>query len=174
MKYSMYARFENGKVLEDVFLLRLYMTLYFIGLAYRDSCYNCKFSSAKRRSDITIGDFWQYEEGMGKKTDTDRGMSLMLVNTDKGMSVAGKMDEDDVYMEECDVDHLLRVQSTFGAIDKKTGEVDAFREDYKKHGIEYVLKKYAGYNSKGRVKHIVKNILTISGLMPEFISLRRK
>lgn len=174
MQYPMYARFENGKILEDSFLLRLYMTLYFTGLAYRDSCYNCKFSSANRCSDITIGDFWHYQEAMGKKTDTNRGMSLMLVNTDKGIRVAGKMTEDNVYMEECEVDHLLRVQSTFGAIDGKNGEVNAFREDYKNHGIEYVLKKYAGYNLKGRVKHIVKKALTVYGLMPVVISLRKK
>ena len=174
MQYSMYARFENGKVLEDSFFLRLYMSLYFTGLVYRDSCYNCKFSSAKRCSDITIGDFWSYEEVMGKKTDTDYGMSLVLVNTDKGMCVVEKIAEDNVYMEECDMDTLLRVQSVFGATDKKTDEVDAFREDYKNHNIEYVLKKYAGYNLKGRIRHIVKKTLTILGLMPVVISLKRK
>lgn len=145
------------------------MTLYFTGLVYRDS-----FSSAKRCRDITIGDFWKYEEAIGKKMDTDYGISLMLVNTDKGMCVVEKMAEDNVYMEECDVDTLLRVQSVFGATDRKTDEVVAFREDYKNHNIEYVLKKYAGYNSKGRIKHIEKKTFPILGLMPVVISLKRK
>lgn len=101
-------------------------------------------------------------------------MSLMLVNTDRGMRVAGRMAEDNVYMKECNVDYLLCVQSTFEDTDRKTDKADVFCEDYKNHSIEYVLKKYAGYNLKGRVKHIVKKALIISGLMPVVISLRRK
>jgi len=161
MKYPMYAKFENGKVLEDAYTLRLYMSLYFSGLTYRDSCYNCKFSSAERCSDITIGDFWQYEKVMGKK-ELRGGMSLVMVNTAKGIRVAEKMTG--AYMEEGDVDKLMYMRETFGATNGKTEAVDAFREEYKNFGIEYILKKYAGYNLKGRIKHILKKGLVAVGL----------
>lgn len=173
MQYPMYAKFENGKVLEDTYLLRLYKTLYFSGLAYRDSCYNCRFSSAERCGDITIGDFWQYEEAMGKKTP-DNGVSLMLINTEKGIRVAESMADEDVYMEECDVDRLIAVQSSFGANTERNAAIDTFRNDYKNHGIECVLKKYAGYNSKGHLKHILKKGITVTGLMPMVKSFRGK
>ena len=173
MKYPMYARFENGKVLEDSFLLRLYMTLYFSGLVYRDSCYKCDFSSSVRCSDITIGDFWQYNEAMRKK-EPGGGMSLVLINTEKGMCVAERMSEEDVYMEECNVERLLATQKTFGATDKNTENIDIFREDYKNFGIEFVLKKYAGYNLKGRLKHILKKSLIVTGMMPIINSLSGK
>ena len=111
------------------------MTLYFSGLTYRDSCYSCRFSSAERCSDITIGDFWQYKETMGKK-EAPGGMSLVLVNTEKGQRVTEKMTGS--YKEECDVDSLLKAQSSFGANTEKTASVYKFREDYKNLGIEFI------------------------------------
>ena len=137
------------------------MTLYFSGLTYRDSCYSCRFSSAERCSDITIGDFWQYKETMGKK-EAPGGMSLVLVNTEKGQRVTEKMTGS--YKEECDVDSLLKAQSSFGANTEKTASVYKFREDYKNLGIEFILKKYAGYNLKGRIKHVIKKGLVAVGL----------
>ena len=149
------------------------MTLYFSGLVYRDSCYKCDFSSSVRCSDITIGDFWQYNEAMRKK-EPGGGMSLVLINTEKGMCVAERMSEEDVYMEECNVERLLATQKTFGATDKNTENIDIFREDYKNFGIEFVLKKYAGYNLKGRLKHILKKSLIVTGMMPIINSLSGK
>lgn len=53
-------------------------------LAYRQSCYNCRYATQNRCADITIGDFW----GLGAKTsfdeNTENGVSVMFVNTENG------------------------------------------------------------------------------------------
>ena len=56
------------------------------GYTFRNSCYNCRFASINRASDMTIGDFW----GLGKDLPTDEipphpyGCSILLPSTKKG------------------------------------------------------------------------------------------
>lgn len=52
------------------------------GLYTRKSCYECKFRTLPRISDITIGDFWGIKNQ--KKEDLFKGISAVMVNTQKG------------------------------------------------------------------------------------------
>ena len=49
----------------------------------RKSCYNCKFANTLRPSDITLGDYWGIEYAH-PEFYSSKGVSLVLVNTDKG------------------------------------------------------------------------------------------
>lgn len=49
----------------------------------RPSCYYCKFKKIIRTSDITIADFWGIDKAIPGFND-DKGVSLVLVNTEKG------------------------------------------------------------------------------------------
>lgn len=170
MAYPMRVCFENGKVLEDTFLLRLYMTLYFSQNAYRNTCYSCRFSNKNRCSDVTVGDFWKYEEVLGKKLlEPWKGMSLILANTNKGVSLVRRIEESalnssEIYMERCDLKQFESVQFEFGATNERPATSEKFQQDYHQYGIEFVLKRYAGYNVKGFVKHVFKKYLTKLGL----------
>ncbi len=63
---------------------------YFLkGWIYRENCYKCKYASMHRPADITIGDFWGIEKEHPeylKKVgwDAAKGVSLIIVNTEKG------------------------------------------------------------------------------------------
>lgn len=50
-------------------------------LYMRPSCEKCRFKRIPRVSDISIGDFWGLE---GSREDMEKGMSLVMVNTQKG------------------------------------------------------------------------------------------
>lgn len=55
----------------------------------RPSCYGCKFARVDRSSDFTIADWWGYKKQ--SKQDAGfryKGVSLMLVNTDKALELA--------------------------------------------------------------------------------------
>lgn len=63
------------------FLFRSYLSFSFS----RKNCYTCKYSTLKRVSDLTIGDFWGFE----KSEDFNRlgnymGTSVIMPNSDKG------------------------------------------------------------------------------------------
>ena len=66
-----------------------YYNAFMDGFSYRDCCYECKYASPNRGSDVTIGDFW----GLGNEMPCDGmpehkfGVSLILINSDKGSSL---------------------------------------------------------------------------------------
>lgn len=57
--------------------------LYSSTAATRRSCYQCRFTSYLRRSDITLADYWNIENA-GLSIDYTNGVSLLLINTKKG------------------------------------------------------------------------------------------
>ena len=61
-----------------------------IGTRY--SCYNCRFRTLKRDSDITIADFWGIEK-VCPEMDDAKGTSLVLINTPKGGRIFEKIKE---------------------------------------------------------------------------------
>ncbi len=50
---------------------------------YRESCYVCKYANSSRTGDITLADYWGIEKFHPSFYDSN-GVSLVLVNTDKG------------------------------------------------------------------------------------------
>lgn len=80
--HTVAAMFECGEktwsIYEDKFCLS-----YFRGISSREQCSNCLYSTDKRKSDVTIGDFWGIEKSHPEMCD-GMGTSLLIVHTDKG------------------------------------------------------------------------------------------
>lgn len=57
--------------------------LFYDHIITRQSCANCPYTNLNRVSDITIGDFWGWEKNHAEWAD-NKGVSLVLVNSDKG------------------------------------------------------------------------------------------
>ena len=74
----------------------LYMKGFFKALFYRDCCYKCVFAKQERISDMTLGDFWGLDM-TSVNTTMDKGISLVLVNSDKGKMLL-EMVEDHIEM----------------------------------------------------------------------------
>ena len=62
-------------------------------LYLRPSCYACPAKCFKSGSDITIGDFWGIEKVMPEIND-DKGMSVVMMNTEKGIACFRKINVD--------------------------------------------------------------------------------
>lgn len=71
-------RFADGSI-ENNFELKFYRRIIF-----RYSCGKCHYANLKRPSDITLGDFWGWEKVNPEFNKDDKGISLVLVNTDRG------------------------------------------------------------------------------------------
>ena len=85
--FSMRVNFANGKE----YCKDRYHDLFFIGYLQagnftRPSCYDCHFKGFPQKADITLADFWGIEN-IDKSMDQDRGTSLVMVNSDKGMKL---------------------------------------------------------------------------------------
>lgn len=59
----------------------------------RPSCYGCKCKNGVSHSDLTIGDFWGIAQ-IAPEFDDDKGVGLVLVNSEKGGKIFSKLSFD--------------------------------------------------------------------------------
>ena len=126
---------------------------------FRHSCGVCPFTNTKRPSDITLADFWGWEKSVPGFNDDDKGVSLILCNTEKGKqlfeAVKQDMDVVPVKLEDCLQPNLQHPS----IIHPKRM---AFERDYQRKGFLYVMRKYGDMGWRyhlGRVKRKIKSLI---------------
>ena len=91
--YKMKIVFKNGSWYSD----RAKRELFFIGFGKnifnRSSCFNCKFRLSNTKADITLADFWGVSTLNDKDFMDNKGVSLLITNTDKGERALFKMND---------------------------------------------------------------------------------
>ena len=68
-----------------------YMRLFLSDYILRPSCYQCKSKFPHKSADITMGDLWG-AENIVNELDDDKGLSLIVINTQKGKSAINQLD----------------------------------------------------------------------------------
>ena len=81
-----------------------YANVFYSHITQRPACYNCLYTSYGRVSDITGADLW----GGSKLKDffDNRGVSLCLINSDKGMVIYNKVLKSDGFIEEINIENF--------------------------------------------------------------------
>lgn len=99
------AESKNNSVLfSNIHKENLYMRLFLSNVTLRPSCYQCHCKESKSGADITIADFW----GIGNispEMDDDKGTSLVLLNTKKGIN---RIHKNLIIVKECDFETILK------------------------------------------------------------------
>lgn len=76
---------HNKVSLSHIFREDSYMKLFLRDMILRPSCYQCPAKAGKSQSDLTTADFWKIER-FHPEFDDERGVGLLMVNTNKGDS----------------------------------------------------------------------------------------
>lgn len=132
--------------------------LFYQHIMFRPSCGKCHFTNTKRPSDITIADFWGWE-----KTDPDinadnKGVSLVLCNTEKGRQLFKEV-KYDMYVIPAKLENCMQPNLQYPTtIHPKR---DKFEQDYIQKGFTYVMKKYGNAGWKFKVRKLVSKIKNI-------------
>jgi coenzyme F420-reducing hydrogenase beta subunit len=94
---------KNGAVRKKFIapITSYYYNYFLHGDIYRESCYECKYAGGSRQGDFTMGDYWGIEKAH-PEIDTTGGVSVLLVNSKRGMDLIGSLSE-----------HLILIPSTF-------------------------------------------------------------
>ena len=126
--------------------ISVYSRLFYKRHILRPVCYSCPYKSFEHESDITLGDFWGLEKiDKGKKYNDDRGLSLILVQTEKGEEllemVKPSIEWFESTREECFQPRLLSPS-------EKPSNREEFWLDYSKGDFDLIARKYAGYSLK--------------------------
>ena len=131
-------------------------------IMFRHSCGKCPYTNMKRPSDITIADFWGWEKTDPNINKDDKGVSLILVNTEKGReifdAVKDRMMVIPAKLEDCLQPNLQHPS----VIHPKRME---FEQDYQRKGFLYVMKRYGDMGwrykikrCKAKIKWLIKKI----------------
>lgn len=91
MRYSIQRGEEKQIVKTENDIVNPYMRCFQTGISLRDSCYDCKYTTKGRVSDITLADFWGLGTDIPSKMDAREGISLLLVNSRKGADILTKI-----------------------------------------------------------------------------------
>lgn len=106
---------------------------------FRHSCGICPFANLQRPSDITIGDFWGWEKTDLEINADNKGVSLILCNTEKGKrlfeAIKDKMDVIPAKLEDC-------IQPNLQHPTRNHKNRNDFERDYSLKGFLYVMKRY--------------------------------
>ena len=83
--WKKYKLVVDGKevIVNQPFYTNEYMLGFLRDIYLRPSCYACPAKSGKSGADITLGDFWGIENYL-PEFDDDKGVSLVMVQTEKG------------------------------------------------------------------------------------------
>ncbi len=93
-RYSLHLTHNGVVVYNEDFPKAGYITGFLCGLYYRENCYNCKFARKERVSDISVGDFWDSTDVVKNLINKKEGLSMVMVNTVRGLSLFQSCYED--------------------------------------------------------------------------------
>lgn len=128
---------------------RLYAKLFQKALVLRPSCFQCIYSNRNRVGDITLADFWGHEEAVSGFAEDNKGVSLVMVNTEKGKEIWESAME---AMDTIECTGYPYRHTRMKTPVPKPENYDEFWNDYDDKGFEFVLKKYCDYEAVVPVK----------------------
>ena len=103
-QYYFIIDFKNGAQYNTPFYEDTYFKGFLNDLYLRPSCYSCKCKNGRSNSDLIIADYWNINEALPDYND-NKGVSLVLVNSSKGLSIMNRLsaqiDYEETGYEEC-------------------------------------------------------------------------
>lgn len=112
---------------------------FYNSIMFRPSCGICHFSNTKRPSDITIGDFWGWEKTDKNINSDDKGISLIILNTEKGVllfkNIQHKIFSAPIQLEEA-------LQPNLCHSTKISNRRNKLERTYIKKGFEYTFNNF--------------------------------
>jgi len=109
--------------------------------ALRPSCHGCPFANLDRVADLTIGDYWGIERHL-PEFDDDRGVSIVLVNTEAGRRafelIRVQLECIEIEVEQCLQPNLVRPTPP-------SRHRASFWKTYHRAGYESAIKRYTSY-----------------------------
>lgn len=117
---------------------RIWSELFYSGNILRPVCYECPYKSIFHPGDITIADYWGIEKVV-PEFDDNRGVSLVLINNEKGEYLFERVKDNLLYKETKIEDSMQRA---FIEPEKRPPNRDIFWKDFHSHGFAYIRDKY--------------------------------
>lgn len=129
--------------------------IFYQHIMFRHSCGKCHYANTNRPSDITLADFWGWEKTDSDFNADDRGVSLVLVNTEKGRILFNAAKEDlniiPAKLENCMQPNLQR-----------PSDVHPYRMEFERafasRGLDYAMDRYCRPRKPSAINRIMEKV----------------
>ena len=159
--FSFKISYDSNEIYESVAGKDMYMRGFLSNVYLRPSCHKCAFKGEQRVADITLADFWGIDNVMPDINQDNKGISMVLVNSEKATEYL-KLDNEIQYYK-VDAKAALKENSAAVVSVKENKNRAAFFNDFEKKGVKYALKKYCRYKMSAvlylKLKVVVYNCL---------------
>lgn len=137
--------FENGRKIES----RIYTDLFQQNIMLRYSCSKCYFTNYIRPSDFTIADYWGWSRISSDFNSDDKGCSLLLINTNKGIELFKSLSKS---LNLIKTTRQLCIQPNLEKPTSINVDSNNLITDYQNKGFKYVAEKYGNVGWRYIVK----------------------
>ncbi|MCM1448369.1 MAG: Coenzyme F420 hydrogenase/dehydrogenase, beta subunit C-terminal domain [Bacteroides sp.] len=152
--YNVVIAFGNGMVYAESHKKDAYFRGFMKNMYLRPSCYACKCKNGRSGSDVVIADYWCINDVLPGFNDKN-GTSLVLVNTEKGLSMFASI-ADGLYWAETGYVHRLKKNGGFAEALRLPLSRKVFFGILRKNGAECIFRiKFGLYD---RIKAIVTGL----------------
>lgn len=143
---------ENGKRIDS----EVFKNLFYGHRILRPACYQCPYKDIIHPSDITIADYWGIQ-GILPSFDDNKGVSLVLINNEKGQRFFETITEQ-IEFEETRIEKSMQppLQAPFS----KPINRDEFWRDLRANSFSEIVSKYGTVSKTLLVKRRIKKIIT--------------
>ncbi|MBR2883987.1 MAG: polysaccharide pyruvyl transferase family protein [Clostridia bacterium] len=140
--FSMRIRDKKGvyrKTLDDDFYLKLFLD----NTILRPSCYDCTAKKQGGSADITLADCWKPQSVCSNIKDDDKGLSLVLINSDNGHALWNDVSlQNQLYIKQVDSVNALASQSAISKSAPCNPKRAMFFSAFNKVDMQYLYKNW--------------------------------
>lgn len=141
----------KGEASKKEFFHSAYDSVYMQGFYYNyflmKACYDCAYKSIWRESDITLADAWGIEE-YARELDDDRGASVVLIHTDRGVKWLEE-NEESFKMKSVKINQVIKYNKYLC----RSVNLSNYRS------LFYILNKFLSVSISVKITNIIKKIL---------------
>ena len=112
-----------------------YMAAFLNEVNLNEACYHCKFKAKEKNADFSIGDAWNINR-IRVNMDDDRGITIVLVNSEKGIKFIKKLEEKN-HLYEISVEEAMFAREEWNPDKKIPDNRKIFLTDLKEKGFRY-------------------------------------
>ncbi len=117
-----------------------YLRAFTGGLMFDESCYNCHYATPQRVSDLTMADYWGIGTMVPFSHPKKKGISLLLVNSEKGKAVVGECQ--DLFIVERPFGEAAQGNHNLSQCSDRPQERETYCQDAETMPIDALIKKY--------------------------------
>lgn len=159
---------------------RKYVDIFYSRLCLRPCCYKCAYATLNRVADITLGDYWGIE-GQHRGFIDSKGVSLVLLDTEKGKILFERAKHRAVYLE-TPIKECMEAQPNLRGGRGKPAEYEDFWQKFYSKDFLGAVGTYCNYDGtkdyawtvRMTIKKLIRDYLSVFPLRNLYRMLRRR